>query len=163
MTSTPDLEQDGITHINCYSKGRTELGRNLSNFAHVPFKHVQYGFFSSVEAFWYYVATGFKYEHLRRLHGAFAKSAGSKLERVMMDEGEFRKLICEAIEAKITQNPNLLQMLVENELPLEHYYVYGTGATAIVRSQTKHRWQLDHIESIARRWREASHEVPPKE
>lgn len=30
MTYHPDT--DGITHINVYSKGRTELGRRLSNF-----------------------------------------------------------------------------------------------------------------------------------
>lgn len=38
---TPD--NDGITHINLYSKSRTVLGRQLSNFAHSPFKHPKYG------------------------------------------------------------------------------------------------------------------------
>lgn len=28
--------EDGITHINVYSKGATELGRLLTNFAHTP-------------------------------------------------------------------------------------------------------------------------------
>lgn len=34
MTKCPNPEEDGITHINIYSKGSTELGRLLSNFAH---------------------------------------------------------------------------------------------------------------------------------
>jgi len=36
-------EEDGITHINIYSKGKTDLGRMLSNFAKLPFilKHIK--------------------------------------------------------------------------------------------------------------------------
>jgi hypothetical protein len=29
------VEQDGTTHINIYSKGKTELGRFLTNFAYI--------------------------------------------------------------------------------------------------------------------------------
>lgn len=30
---------DGVTHINVYSKGRTKLGRDLSNFAAIGIIH----------------------------------------------------------------------------------------------------------------------------
>lgn len=33
-------EEDGITHINIYSKGKTDLGRMLSNFAKFPIETV---------------------------------------------------------------------------------------------------------------------------
>jgi hypothetical protein len=41
--------EDGVTHINVYSRGNTELGRLLSNFAHTPFSHPEFGEFASVE------------------------------------------------------------------------------------------------------------------
>lgn len=49
---------DGIDHINIYSKGKTALGINLSNFARTPFvlkdKFNNEIRFSSVESWWYY-------------------------------------------------------------------------------------------------------------
>lgn len=40
---------DGIDHINIYSKGKTTLGRMLSNFACTPFTHPEDGKFASIE------------------------------------------------------------------------------------------------------------------
>jgi hypothetical protein len=48
--------EDGVTHINVYSRGNTELGRLLSNFAHTPFSHPEFGEFASVEGFWYWLS-----------------------------------------------------------------------------------------------------------
>ena len=155
MSTGIDPQTDGVDHINVYSGGATALGRGLSNFAHLPFKHPKYGFFASVEAFWYYVSTGLKHEGLRRLYGAFAKKAGQKLERVEMDESAFHQLICEAITCKIEQHPKLLQALLENTLPLRHYYVYGHGALSKVRLKPEHDWQLRHMESLVAKWRAA--------
>ena len=50
-----NLEDDGITHINVYSKGATALGRALSNFARIPVMVVPNGRFESVEAYWYWL------------------------------------------------------------------------------------------------------------
>ena len=36
-------KDDGVTHINIYSKGQTELGGLLSNFSRTPFVHPKYG------------------------------------------------------------------------------------------------------------------------
>lgn len=35
-------EMDGIDHINVYSKGKTELGKLLSNFARTPFENANF-------------------------------------------------------------------------------------------------------------------------
>ena len=50
-----NLEDDGVTHINVYSKGATALGRALSNFARIPVVVVPNGRFESVEAYWYWL------------------------------------------------------------------------------------------------------------
>lgn len=49
-----DCQKDGIDHINVYSKGKTALGRFLSNFAQVDLE-TKNGNFSSVEAYWYWL------------------------------------------------------------------------------------------------------------
>ena len=43
---------DGVDHINIYSRGKTQLGRMLSNFYLSPFNHPVYGGFNTVEGFY---------------------------------------------------------------------------------------------------------------
>jgi hypothetical protein len=143
-----DPNEDGVTHINCWSKGRTKLGQALSNFAHVLFKHPQYGHFASTEAFWYFLKSGCKHNHLKRLYGTSAKSAGIKLEVVHCEN--FKELICEALRMKILQNKNLRQALKASTLPLAHYFVYGSGTNAKVHDPKEHQWQMDCLENIRR-------------
>lgn len=116
---------DGIDHINVYSKGKTELGRLLSNFAHTPFRIPFMGNFQSVEGFWYWYLTG--NEHLRRLHGFIAKQIGKNSNlKFKHKETNFPKRVLRiAYRAKLKYHPKLKQMLLENNLPLSHYYVYS--------------------------------------
>lgn len=113
---------DGVNHINAYSKGRTELGRMLSNFEHSPFTHSELGEFQSMEGFWYYISTGMKHEELRELFGYEAKQLGSTLSAVY--NADFERLIYEGLEAKLTQNEHILDACRENDLPYYHYYVW---------------------------------------
>lgn len=139
-----DPDKDGVDHINVYSHGRTALGRKLTNFANTPFKHPQYGWFSSVEGLWYFIKSGMKHDNLRRLYGASAKAQGIQFAVVPMDEDEFRKIIREAIHAKVMQNPDLYKEFIESELPFVHYYVYGSK----VIPKDKHHWQMEYLEQL---------------
>ncbi len=152
MTTTLNREDDGVRHINCWSKARTALGQLLSNFANTPFHHPQHGAFASVEGFWYWCATGMKHTQLRRLYGASAKSYGSKLPRVEMDEETFRDLIRSAIRCKLEQNSKLRDLFIESTLPFEHYFVYGPKSEIIVQKD-KHRWQMEYLEQLRDEWR----------
>ena len=76
---------EGVTHINIYSKSKLELGKLLSNFAKTPFTHPVYGEFASVEAFWYWLSTGKKHDSLKKLYGYKAKVEGKTFERVTVD------------------------------------------------------------------------------
>lgn len=130
-------ERDGIDHINVYSKGRTELGRLLTNFAHTPFEHPSRGSFESMEGYWYYVATGEKHEELRTVHGSQAKALGKtfgKVERI-----GFEAAIKTGIRSKLIHHPKLLCMLLDNDLPLAHYYVFGSQV-----KQAGYEWILDY-------------------
>lgn len=139
--------QDGLFHVNVWSKGKTELGQLLSNFAHTPFRHPKYGSFASVEALWYWLASGCKHDHLRRLYSASAKSAGSKLPVVEMPEDEFRAAILAGIRAKIEAHPKLKELFIQSTLPFRHYYVYGRNNDVIVE-KPKHKWQMDFLEEL---------------
>lgn len=114
-------EKDGVNHVNVYSKGKTELGQLLTNFADTPFKHPVYGWFRTVEGFWYWLKTGQQYEELRNLLGWEAKMMGRKWPSVEVEH--FDTKMKTAIRAKLIQHPHILRMLIDNDLPLTHYYV----------------------------------------
>lgn len=133
---------DGIDHINVYSKGKTELGRLLTNFAHTPFD-CEDGHFESVEGYWYWLST--KVDHLRTLYGYEAKRFGSEMKRgIKYDVPDFNERIKQAIAIKILTNPMLTSMLMESTLPLVHYYEYPNKVVPL----PKYQWIMDHISEI---------------
>lgn len=113
--------QDGITHINIYSEGKTELGRRLTNFSKNDFVHPVYGWFQSMEAFWYWCATGHKFEHLRSKWGLDAKRAGQCKPK--QHNENFQTQIIEGMHCKLAHWPDIYNLLLASTLPLTHYYV----------------------------------------
>lgn len=116
-------QQDGIDHINIYSRGHTELGRYLSNFAYAPIQ-TQDGWFNSIEGYWYWLNT--HNDQLRVLHGFKAKAFGKELIRsVSIDDYCFQERIKNACWIKIHSNQYYLNMFVHSSLPFTHYYVFN--------------------------------------
>lgn len=138
--------EDGVTHINVYSKGATELGRLLSNFAQTPFEHPIFGHFESMEGYWYYIRTGFQFGELKYMHGHAAKVHGKQEEVVPFPH--FEAAILDGIRCKLRQNRGILKLLEDSTLPLTHYYWYGTVDNPKVIDQPQHQWQIDEIERI---------------
>ncbi|MBF0379297.1 MAG: hypothetical protein HQK72_17715 [Desulfamplus sp.] len=115
--------KDGLDHINIYSKGRTELGRYLSNFAYSPIQ-TQDGGFNSIEGYWYWLDT--HNDNLRVLYGFKAKSFGEKLGKtITIDEESFQNKIKNACWIKIHSNDYYLNMFAHSSLPFKHYYVFN--------------------------------------
>lgn len=134
-------EEDGITHINVYSKGATELGRLLSNFAHTPVL-TEDGPFESLEGYWYWLGStkDKDAELLRELHGWKAKQYGREIgAKDWLEESEFRLKIEKAMKAKIEQHPRIAEMLGYSTLPFTHYYVYGGKVVNVKES----KWILE--------------------
>lgn len=123
---------DGVTHINCYSKGKTELGRLLTNFARTPFDLDNDGWFASVEAWWYWRES--RDESLRPLSGYQAKTRGRELRHIKIDPPT-REELKRVYHAKLSSNPKIKEMLLTCELPFDHYYEYGGR-----RVDTEWRW-----------------------
>lgn len=144
--SLPEPSKDGVDHINVYSKGKTELGRQLSNFYKSVFVLPDDGMFKSVEGYWFWLGTGKQHESLRYSSGYTAKANGSKYAKVVVEA--FEEKIKSAIAAKIHQNPELEELLKQSTLPLEHYYYYGSEESNKVIPLPKYRWMVDWIEKI---------------
>lgn len=138
---------DGVDHINIYSRGKTQLGRMLSNFYLLPFSHPVYGIFNTVEGFYYYVSTGFKHENLRTLSGFEAKKFGKSLERAKLED--FENIIRKAIRLKIYQNDSLTVLLKASSLPFAHYYFYGDSEGKYKLFTPKgFEYMVDEIEKV---------------
>lgn len=145
---------DGVTHVNI--GGRTELGALLSHFARTPFIHPYYGPFNSMEGFWHYIRATEPNDALRGLSGLSAKNFGKKLER--RNIRQFHDLIKDANYHRIKQNPELHDLFVGSDLPLDHYYLYGEGHLLI--RPAGYTWILTGFESIRKMLREDT--PPPK-
>lgn len=133
----PDVQvfrpiNDGVDHINIFSRSKTEIGKILSNFAHTPFEHPRYGKFASIEGFWYYLKTGCMYHsELSGLYGSRAKAVGRKFEAVGHPGFEFELEL--ALWCKVMQNPSIKDMVKASTLPFTHYYYYGTADNPAIR------------------------------
>ncbi len=137
--------QDGVTHINIYMSGRTQLGKMMSNFYPIPLIHPVFGYFASMESFWYWLSTGKKHEALRNLYGINAKQAGRQFGREEVPD--FVQLIKDATTIKVLQSVSLQIMLNESFLPFDHYYILNNTYVA----QPHFMWQVEHWEEIRNR------------
>lgn len=142
-----DPKFDGKDHLNVWSRAKTSVGQWMSNFYLSPFDHHRYGHFASMEAYWYWIATGRSHDELRPLYGFSAKSAGSRIETVPMEDLDFQEAIKEGITAKAQAYPEHLDQLANYAgWPFYHYFVYGDK---IVDRTDRHKWQLEHWQSLA--------------
>lgn len=128
-------EEDGATHINIYSKGKTEIGKWLSNFTHSPVV-IDGVTFNSLEAYWVYLCT----DNLAvaPLSGYLAKKFGQDHTRVK-EIGQEK--IKKAIDIKLKTYLDKAKELSQTILPLEHYYVYGGKV-----KDAGYKWIIEHIE-----------------
>jgi len=120
----PQPKDDGVTHINLYTKGATPLGRGLSNLnSQYPFTHPQWGKWRTLEGLWYFLGTGCTHWELQTMDGFLAKKHGRGLPRV--ERPTFDRELKIGMLCKVMQNPELLELFLSSTLPFTHYYYYG--------------------------------------
>lgn len=147
-----DPREDGYSHINTYSQGETRLGRMLSNFYRSPVGIKGYGYFQSLEGFWYYLSTGCKNEKLREVWGAEAKKLGREMTRVEMETEEFQDIFKRALCSKIMGNSDILNAFIDSSAPFVHYYWYGKDISnphVVLCPQVD--WMMDYLNDLRRR------------
>ena len=133
-----DPREDGITHINIYSKGHTMLGRVLSNWTPCTIK-TSIGDFKSIEGLIFYM--GCFDERLRKLVGYEASKLGKELDRgIRLPDDVFKRLIVEGMISKINHiNKELRNEFFLTKLPFTHYYAYDNKVVDIPKWQ----WQVE--------------------
>lgn len=135
---------EGINHINIYSKSAIEVGRQLSNFYKSEFT-IDGETFQSVEGYWYWLKTGKKIDILKRLVGFQAKQIGRIYPKIQYDG--FNEKIKEAIKLKIENNQSIKENLTNSSLPFTHYYVHGTIKNPKLNDlHEKYKWLIDFFE-----------------
>lgn len=102
-------EEDGITHINAYSKGKTKLGRMLSNMSDIGIDHPEYGKFKTLEGFYWWLKTGRETDFFRTGSGFECRNLGQELSEFYVDFDI--KIMCRGIIFKILSNIELLQLV----------------------------------------------------
>lgn len=147
-------ENDGVTHINVYSRGRTVLGKLLSNFAEVIIDSPEYGRVHSIEGLWYYLITGEKHPELLSMSGWEAKKHGRNFSRnFTISKEEFRDKICSAITLKVMSSKRIYDLMKDSDfLPFTHYYVNDGN----VRTPPNNEWILEHLEKLRKDIRDCS-------
>ena len=141
-----DPTKDGLDHINIYSKGKTLLGRLLSNFAQTPFICLD-GKFSSIEGYWYWLGLeeSPRREELRLSAGWFAKKLGRELRgEDWNSDPNFENKIIADLQSKLEQNPQIQDLLKDSILPFKHYYAYDNK---VVDESVRGKFLLDFWEN----------------
>lgn len=135
---------DGIDHINIYSKGKTSIGRAMTNMSAIPVTIPGEGTFQSVEAYWYWLSTGMKDDRFFTVDHFEAKNIGKSMPRVPIDN--FEEKIKRAIKLKLDQfDPRMKRALKNSTLPLTHYYHYGDDKSV---AYTRYDWIIDYISEL---------------
>lgn len=143
-------EQDGINHINIYSKGKTNLGKRLTNMHHFTFRYDNIEFISVEQAWHFYKFCGYpeiankvlqfknSFECLK-----FARDNKQEDSAEHVQTPIFQQLMKDVIRTRIECDIELQNMLRNSWLPFEHYYVYGDK---IQDQRNKYEWLLDIFE-----------------
>jgi hypothetical protein len=140
-------KEEGVTHINAYSKSLTWLGRELSNFSDRPFTCPEFGGFRSMEGYWYFLLSG--NEALKELAGWEAKKVGKK-SRPGAPPPFFEGHVRRALRLKIAGHEDLKGMLKASTLPIAHYYFmkdWQTGGMK-VKPADSYPWVIEELEDI---------------
>lgn len=147
-----NTQDDGVTHINVYSRAETELGRWLSNFTAGEVVSEVGGKFASMEALYHYLKIFRTYtlnrmnvhqdvveklEELKTKSGREAQVLGRDIKQLVRKKGvytyevpdeEFERIFTNALVHKLKSNEEMLEKLkdeVSDGKPLLHYYVLG--------------------------------------
>lgn len=148
-------EMDGVEYINAYSKGKTDLGRYLSNFSAIDGGQrisLKEGDFKSIEGYWYYLnvhpCLGDKL--LMDMVGNEAKLYGKELlgnrgGRVTLPD--FEEKILQATREKLLCSTVGMMLYKELKLPIVHFYSYRGR---IVRSDSN-LFQIKYLNETLRK------------
>jgi hypothetical protein len=145
------VEDDGVKHINIYSKAKTSLGKQLTNMFHYNFRYDNIDFIS-VEQAWHF----YKFTETPELANQILQLTNSfdclkfaranktpESTKAVLSVG-FKLIINDVIHTRIGADQDLKNLLRNSWLPFEHYYAYGDK---IHDQRDKYDWLINIFES----------------
>lgn len=150
---TIEVQLDGITHVNIYSKGRTSLGQALSNMCLFTFEYNGLTF-HSVEQAWHY----FKFLHINKTVAEaimnmddayaikkYAKPYNNEATAQYVQSEDFHKLMKDVIWTRLNEDHSLQLQIRNSHLPFAHYYAFGNDVTGykVVDESQKYAWLIN--------------------
>lgn len=147
LPPTTRIGADGVEHINIYQLGKTELGRALSPYTHLPFKHCKFGSFASLEGFWHYIKSDARDDRMRTLYGFKARTVGDTIPAGNTEN--FKAIVMDANYQKIKSYPALLDAVKESTLPFDMYYLHHNDDDVRIRVPSA-MWVVPGFEEIRR-------------
>lgn len=154
MSPLPNLNmvgEDGVDHINMAEDGQTELGRDLSHGARIPFVHNYYGQFNTMNNFWYYIRSVERDDRLRTFYGKRLKTFVENTSHCRIPN--FRLIVMDANWQKICQTPKLLENIKNSTLPFDFWYRYRRADGIRIRPNFAH-WLIAGFEEIRKALKE---------
>ena len=146
--STINFLQDSTNHINISSRGRTFLGRFLSQNKRC-YLSLPEGVFQSVGGYWYYLTTKEKDLRLFEVNGWETELLAAQLQPLPRKEqlptSELQAKIKKALDIKIKWSEYWQEEFTESTLPFLQYHLDANGN--VVDESTKYRWLLNHLEA----------------
>jgi hypothetical protein len=138
---------EGTDHINVSLRSVTKLGNFLALRKKTPFTHGELGEFASIEALWMYLSyevnTPEEELIIRNIHGDRRYDIIKTLRK--KNTPSFKRIVHEAIKAKILSEPLIAKQLAENTIPLKIYYTKVDGEKV---SNVAEAWLLAMFDEI---------------
>lgn len=131
LPAVNELGNDGVDHINTYYHAETELGIALSVYGDYPFNHPEFGRFRTVHGFICWLSHPNQPDEYRNMTATDAQMLRKVSPSILVPR--YRYVLIEATMFKILAHPNLKEMLMGCELPLDHYYRQTTVANKSIR------------------------------
>lgn len=144
--------QDGVDHINIWTRGATEIGQVLDMDFEMPWVHPRYGRFLSLSSFWYYVTSHDLDRGLMMLPSHVLRKRGStqnhQATRKTVDN--LRALMIDAAYHRIISVPEVAESLRETNLPLDNYVVVARSTPPQRHPRGLAFWFVPGMEYIRR-------------
>lgn len=142
-------QADGISHINMFIEGKTDLGACLSLDFIAKFTHPEFGDFSSLTAFHYFITRPVIDDSIRHMQ---PRDIRAKVRHIRaggedtVNPVNYRALMLEAMYKRIMSLGGLKKMVEESTLSFE-LYLPRIGDQAARRQTTAH-WIIPGMEII---------------
>lgn len=152
--SAMEWKADGEDHINISAEAVTQIGKRLNRGSKSQFTHSHFGSFKTIEGFTTYIQSEEKDDRLRRLWGNSLKEFSKLLTIKKATIRNFKAVVIDTYYQRIVQEPALVKLLVNSDLPFDVYYTLRD--TGVRVRPASYGWMIPGLNEIRRALKESA-------